>query len=145
MPFEYEYPRPAISVDMVVLRNELDREVLLIQRRHPPFQDQWALPGGFLEIEETLEQAARRELQEETGLEAKSLRQVGAFSTVDRDPRTRVISVAFLVDPESLDGAAAADDAKSLAWFGLEQLPELAFDHLEILQLALAQLATEQG
>ena len=99
MPFEYEYPRPAVSVDIVAIREkEGRRELLLIQRKNEPYMNCWALPGGFLDMGETLEQAAERELKEETGLEINSLRQLGAFSKVDRDPRTRVISVAYFAE-----------------------------------------------
>ena len=138
MAYQYEYPRPAVSVDIVVLRPAPpEQEVLLIQRLKQPFQDCWALPGGFLEMDETLEAAASRELLEETTLETESLEQIGAFSTVDRDPRGRVISVAFLAKIVDDSVASAADDAKSLRWFRLSELPKLAFDHQEILNTAL--------
>ena len=126
MAFEYEYPRPAVSVDIVAIReNEGRRELLLIQRKNEPYMNCWALPGGFLDMGETLEQAAERELKEETGLEIKSLRQLGAFSKVDRDPRTRVISVAYFAELTSGQTAIAADDAQDVGWFDLEKLPEL--------------------
>lgn len=138
MPFEYEYPRPAVSVDIVAIREkEGRRELLLIQRKNEPYMNCWALPGGFLDMGETLEQAAERELKEETGLEINSLRQLGAFSKVDRDPRTRVISVAYFAELTSGQTAIAADDAQDVGWFDLEKLPELGFDHDEMIKLAL--------
>ena len=139
MPFEYEYPRPALSVDIVAIREKNGgHELLLIQRKNEPHKNSWALPGGFLDMEETLEQAAARELKEETGLEIESLKQLGAFSKVDRDPRTRVISVAFHAKLVSGQTAIAADDAQDVGWFDLNKLPQLAFDHAEMIQLALA-------
>jgi 8-oxo-dGTP diphosphatase len=139
--YEYEYPRPALSVDMMIVDTEqTPLKVLLIQRLHDPFKDQWALPGGFMEIDETLEQAAIRELKEETSLTIESVEQIGAFSTVDRDPRTRVITCGFLAIRPRGQEAMAADDAKQAEWFSLEELPDLAFDHHEILAQGLALL-----
>lgn len=138
MPFEYEYPRPAVSVDIVATREKSGgRELLLIQRKNEPHKNSWALPGGFLDMGETLEQAAARELKEETGLKLKSLRQLGVFSKVDRDPRTRVISVAFYAELVAGQTAIAADDAQDVGWFDLNKLPKLAFDHDEMIKLAL--------
>ena len=138
MAYQYEYPRPAVSVDNVVFQ-EINKSLhlLLIQRKNEPFQHQWALPGGFLDMHETLEEAAARELKEETGLEAVSLEQLGAYSTVDRDPRTRVISVAFKIHVAAGDKPAAADDALDAQWFPVDQLPPLAFDHQQIVSDAL--------
>ena len=140
MSYEYEYPRPAVSVDMVVLRKvERGTEILLIQRKHDPFQGDWALPGGFVDMNETLEQAAERELAEETGLTARSVSQLGAFSEVGRDPRTRVISIAFRVLVDEDATAVAADDAAEVAWFPVNDLPGLAFDHDAIIELAVSR------
>ena len=111
--------------------------MLLIQRKNEPHKNSWALPGGFLDMGETLEQAAARELKEETGLKLKSLRQLGVFSKVDRDPRTRVISVAFYAELVAGQTAIAADDAQDVGWFDLNKLPKLAFDHDEMIKLAL--------
>jgi 8-oxo-dGTP diphosphatase len=131
--YSYEYPRPALSVDLVIFRKvKTGREVLLIQRRNEPYAEKWALPGGFLDMDETLESAAARELKEETGLVVESLKQLKAYSTVDRDPRGRVISVAFLTVLQPDQIPVAADDAKDVAWYDLDSLPELAFDHAEI-------------
>ena len=130
-------PRPAITVDAIVFR-EMDSlaHVLLIRRKHDPFAGQWAIPGGFMEMDETLGTAAARELLEETGLRATSLKQVHAFSAVDRDPRERTISVAFLVTVDPGEAPVAADDAKQVGWFPLDELPPLAFDHAQIIQMA---------
>ena len=138
MTFEYKYARPAVSVDIVAMGGvNGKREVLLIQRKQDPHADSWALPGGFLDIDETLEQAAARELKEETGLKIKTLRQLGAFSQVDRDPRTRVISIAFLAELVAGQTPVAADDAKDAGWFDLNELPKLAFDHAEMIKMAV--------
>jgi len=97
MPYTYDYPRPGLTVDCVVfgLDSQIDLKVLLIQRQIPPFQHQWALPGGFVQMEESLEAAARRELQEETGVQGIFLEQLYTFGGLDRDPRDRIISVAY--------------------------------------------------
>lgn len=134
MIYKYKYPRPAVSADIVVLdRRSKKPKLLLIQRLRDPFANFWALPGGFMEIDETLEQAAIRELQEETGIVAQEVKQLGAFSQVDRDPRGRIITVAFLVEMTNDQNAVAADDAKDAKWFDLCDLPPLAFDHEQIL------------
>ncbi len=141
MSYQYKYPHPAISVDIVVFRRaEFKRKVLLIKRWKPPYADQWALPGGFLELDETLESAARRELLEETGLKCINLRQLNAFSAVDRDPRERVVSVAFLAEISDDQLAIAADDAKEAKWFAVDRLPTLAFDHTQIVEQATEQI-----
>lgn len=127
--YSYEYPRPAVAVDVVVTRRVRDDLlVLLIRRKNEPFKGQWALPGGFMNIDETLEQAAIRELLEETGVMAGKLVQLGAWSAVDRDPRDRIISVGFLTEVAD-DFATAADDASEVAWLPVDELPDLAFDH----------------
>jgi 8-oxo-dGTP diphosphatase len=106
---------------------------LLIQRKNPPFQDLWALPGGFMDIDETLEKAAKRELEEETGLICDHLQQFKSYSAVDRDPRGRTVSVVFWEVLSAIPETQAGDDAKEAQWFPLEQLPELAFDHEAII------------
>jgi len=134
--FEYQYARPAASVDVIVSRMiDGDEHILLIQRKHDPFQGSWALPGGFLDMDETLEQAAARELKEETCLDALSVTQIGPFSAVDRDPRSRVITTAFEVATDPLQTPVAADDAADWQWKKLDSKIELAFDHAEILNL----------
>lgn len=134
--FEYEYPRPAVSVDVIVSRMiEGAEHILLIQRKHDPYQGSWALPGGFLDMDETLEQAAARELKEETCLDALSVCQIGTFSAVDRDPRSRVITTAFEATIDPVQTPIAADDAADWQWKNLNSEIELAFDHAEILKL----------
>lgn len=141
MKYQYEYPRPAVAVDLVVFQTEgNNRKVLLILRKNEPFADQWALPGGFLDEGETLEQAAERELMEETGVSCDCLKQLGAWSNVDRDPRTRVISVSFLAEIAANQNPVAADDAKDARWFEINDLPKLAFDHDEMIDRAIASI-----
>lgn len=133
----YDYPRPALTVDMMVTRNVgLGTEILLIQRLNPPFQNQWALPGGFVDMDETLEQAAARELEEETGLTGIVINQFKAFSTPGRDPRGHTISVIFIGEASQDSSVKAGDDAKYASWFSLKELPSLAFDHADIIQEA---------
>ena len=137
MPYSYPYPRPALTVDIVVLC-ERDRRssVLLVRRRNAPFAGVWALPGGFVDIDEGLEDAARRELREETSLEISDLALVDVFDAVDRDPRERTISVAFVGRVPEAATARAASDAAEARWFYLDELPDLAFDHAQILEAA---------
>ena len=133
----YEYPRPAVTVDVIIVTRERRPRVLLIRRGHEPFAGMWAIPGGFVDMDESLEAAARRELKEETGVAAKELDQLGSFGDPKRDPRGRTISVAYLamLDPKTLK-PRAADDADDVAWHPLDKLPQLAFDHEKILALA---------
>lgn len=132
MAYSYKYPRPALSADCVVVRGG---KVLLIRRKNPPFMGRWALPGGFVEPGETLAEAARRELREETGLRALSLRQVEAFGDPGRDPRGWVVSVAFFI--RAAGELKAGDDAADAAWFDAAKPPPLAFDHKKVLAAAL--------
>jgi 8-oxo-dGTP diphosphatase len=114
---------------------------MLIQRDISPFEGKWALPGGFVRIEETVEDAARRELQEETGLEKVFLEQLYTFGDIDRDPRERVVTVAWYALVRLSDHRVkAATDARAAAWFGMDDLPQLAFDHDRILELAYQRL-----
>ncbi len=142
MPFTYEYPRAALTVDCVVFGfDEGELKVLLIQRGLEPFKGQWALPGGFVRLDETLDEAARRELEEETGLKNVFLEQLYTFSAVDRDPRERVVSVAYYALVKSAEHAAVgATDASDAGWFPASDLPKLAFDHREIVKTALERL-----
>jgi 8-oxo-dGTP diphosphatase len=137
----YAYPHPAVTVDIVCLRLEGSaRQVLLIRRKNKPFQGSWALPGGFVDIDEDLEPAARRELREETGLRVRTLRQVYAFGKPGRDPRERTISIAFLArigHNKNSKNIRAADDAEDVKWFNVRGLPALAFDHRQIIRQAL--------
>ena len=131
--YTYDYPRPSLTVDMIVTRNVSSGiELLLIQRLNPPFKDQWALPGGFVDMDETLEQAAARELAEETGLTDVELKQFKAYSEPGRDPRGHTISVVFIGQVVHNAKAIAGDDAKKVNWFNINKLPHLAFDHDEI-------------
>ena len=127
----------AVTVDAVIFFRKADiLNVLLIQRKNEPFRNEWALPGGFLDENEAMEQGAIRELEEETGLKLEKLQQVGAFGTPGRDPRGRTISIAFV----GLIGAEAKvkanDDAVDAKWFSLNDLPNLAFDHRKIISEA---------
>ena len=142
MPHTYQYPRAALTVDCVVFGfDESELKVLLIQRALDPFKGKWALPGGFVHVEETLDDAARRELAEETGLENVFLEQLYTFGTVKRDPRERVVSVAhFALVKLSNYKAKAATDAVKADWFPISGLPKLAFDHADIVMAALARL-----
>lgn len=138
MSHKYEFARPALTVDVVVFGlDDEDLQVMLIQRDLPPFEGQWALPGGFVRVEETLDDAARRELLEETGLKDIYLEQLYTFGAVDRDPRERIVTVAYyaLVNLEGHD-VRAATDARNAAWFPVSDLPSLAFDHPTILAAA---------
>jgi len=142
MTSTYEFPRAALTVDIVVFAlDEDDLKVMLIQRDLEPFSGQWALPGGFVRVDETLDEAARRELEEETGLKDIFLEQLYTFSGVDRDPRERVVTVSYfaLVNLQGHD-VKASTDARNAAWFALSDLPGLAFDHEHILDAAYERL-----
>lgn len=141
MTYSYKYPRPALTVDAVVFRkNTATTKLLLIQRKNPPFQGEWALPGGFVDMDETLETAVARELFEETGLTNISLKQLHAFSTPGRDPRGHTISVVFWGILKNEQKATAGDDAQNAEWFATDKLPKLAFDHREIIEMATRKL-----
>ena len=137
MVYQYDYPRPAVTVDAAIFRpaaKGLPPQILLIQRRHDPYGGSWALPGGFLEMDESLSHAAQRELAEETGLTGVALQQLGAYGDVGRDPRGRVISIVFWGKIDDDHGMLRADsDAAAVAWFALDRLPLLAFDHATII------------
>lgn len=143
MSYTYEYPRPALTVDCVIFgwHEGSKLKVLLIERAHEPFQACWALPGGFVEMEEDLERAALRELEEETGVKDVFIEQLYTFGKPDRDPRGRVISVAYyaLVNLDE-HPVRSASDASRVQWFELAHLPPLAFDHDTILQVAVNRL-----
>ena len=137
----YKYPHPAVTTDCVVF--SLDQQsrlnVLLIKRNNEPFKNKWAFPGGFLNPDESAEEGALRELNEETGLEISSLSQFHVFTQPDRDPRERVISIAFMsfVKYKEVKGG---DDAKEARWFPVNSIPELAFDHHRMFRMALMVL-----
>ncbi|GIW81549.1 MAG: NUDIX hydrolase [Gemmatales bacterium] len=139
--FTYDYPRPAVTVDIVVVTEEAKPRVLLIQRKNPPFAGYWAIPGGFVDENESLEAAARRELFEETNVKARNLMQLHTFGDPGRDPRGHTISVVYLtrVDPAKVS-LRAADDAGEACWHSLQRPPKLAFDHAKILAYARKKL-----
>lgn len=143
-PYAYDYPRPAVTVDVVLVSREDEPRVLLIRRKKDPYAGRWAIPGGFLEMEEPLEAGARRELREETGLEVGPLEQLHTFGAPDRDPRGRTISVVYLgrADPAHT-APRAGDDAAEVAWHSLRQPPPLAFDHDRVLACARTRLQTK--
>lgn len=141
MSFTYQYARPALAVDCVVFGLDEDLRVLLIERDIDPFQGRWALPGGFVRLDETIDEAARRELVEETGVSRVYLEQLYTFGDLGRDPRERVVSVAYYALCKLSDHRVkAATDARDAAWFSVAKLPPLAFDHSGILRMALARL-----
>ena len=135
--FTYDYSRPAVTADIVLFTLEEVPRILLIKRKRDPFAGKWALPGGFVEEQERLVDAAKRELQEETGLENIELEQLHSFGDPGRDPRGWTITIAFLarVHPQSLQ-PKAGDDAAEVEWFSSNALPDLAFDHAEIVRRA---------
>ena len=150
MAYTYEYPRPAVTADCVVITKETEPKVLLIERgdalelrslategTQEPFKGCWALPGGSMNMDETTEQCAFRELEEETGLKIGEVHQIGAYSRVDRDPRGRTITVAYLAVVDAPIAVIGQDDAAKAQWFPLSALPELAFDHDEIMRDAI--------
>ncbi len=146
MPYTYDYPRPAVTVDCVIfgLDESSLLKVLLIQRANDPYKNYWALPGGFVDMNEDLKTAALRELEEETGLKDVFIEQLFTFGDPRRDPRGRVISIAYyaLVNL-SRYALKAASDAREVRWFEVDQLPELAFDHARILSIAVNRLRSK--
>jgi 8-oxo-dGTP diphosphatase len=137
LPDAGAYPRPMLTVDVVVLTTAQTPEVLLIQRGNPPFQGRWALPGGFVDEGEQVAAAAPRELAEETGLVLRDLNLLGVYDTPGRDPRGWTVSVVYLARLAQRQHVAGADDAADARWFAVDALPELAFDHGLILADAL--------
>lgn len=139
-PFQYKYEHMAVTTDCVIFTYEdWKLKVLLVRRGGEPFKGEWAFPGGFLHMDETAEEGAFRELREETGLVPSAIGQLGVFSEMDRDPRERVITIAWyaLVKPHEVVGG---DDADEAAWFPVNDLPPLAFDHDKIFQAAMERL-----
>jgi len=126
-----------VTADCIVITKEAEPKVLLIERGDEPFKGCWAFPGGFMNMDETTEQCAIRELEEETGLMVSEVHQIGAYSKVDRDPRGRTVTVAYLVIVDAPMAVNGQDDAAKAQWFPLSALPELAFDHEEIMQDAI--------
>ena len=140
LSYSYKYPHAAITMDNAVFGYDGEHiKVLLIQRGNEPYQGFWAFPGGFLNMDETTEQGALRELKEETGITVNECELFGVFSDVDRDPRERVVTIGYLSIIKLCD-VNGGDDAVKAQWFDLEQIPELAFDHDKILQSAVKKL-----
>jgi 8-oxo-dGTP diphosphatase len=134
--YTYKYPRPSLTVDIAVFREKDNQhEVLLINRKRNPFAGMWALPGGFVDMDETVETAAKRELYEETNVSGVVLKQFHVFSEIDRDPRGRTVSVVFIGFVKEARKIKAKDDAAEASWFKLSKLPDLAFDHAKIIQM----------
>ena len=144
MAYTYDYPRPAVTVDCVVFGLDLDvgdLKILLIQRRGEPFAGMWALPGGFVDMDETLEKSAKRELQEETGISRLYLEQLYTFGDPGRDPRGHVVSVAYYALVRLRDHEVrAATGARDVTWAPVGALPTLPFDHGRIVETAIARL-----
>lgn len=141
MSYTYNHPRPAVTTDAVIftLNEQDDLQVLLIQRLNEPFKNGWALPGGFVEMDETLENCVSREIKEETGLTGIKFYQLAAFSKTDRDPRHRTISIAFWGFCKRDSKLAPGSDATNAQWFDINKLPILAFDHEDIIKKALTR------
>ena len=137
MAYTYKYPRPAVTADCVVITREAEPKVLLIQRGNMPFKGGWAFPGGFMNMDETTEQCAIRELEEETGLRMSKTQQIGAYSKVDRDPRGRTVTVTYLAIVDEPIAVTGQDDAANAQWFPVDALPLLAFDHDDIMKDAI--------
>ena len=138
--YTYDYPHPAVATDCVVFGFDgHEMKILLIERGIEPFKGTWALPGGFMRMEETAEQCAMRELQEETNLNLTYLKQFRTFTDVHRDPRERVISIAFYALAKKSD-VKGGDDAAQAQWFALNEVPRLAFDHDYILRKAMEKI-----
>ncbi len=129
MSYTYEYPRPAVTVDVILITKEAVPNVLLIQRKNDPHKNKWAFPGGFLDMDEDLITAAARELKEETEIDFQNLIQFKTYGNPNRDPRGRTISVVFYAFTDKRIEAKGMDDAKDAQWFPLNNIPKLAFDH----------------
>ena len=142
MAYTYHYPHFALTADAVVFsKSEEGLNVLLIRRANEPFKDCWAFPGGYVDIEETVDHAVQRELEEETGVSGVSLKRFDLFDAVDRDPRERTVTVAYYgFSHDSAGPIKAGDDAKDARWFSVDSLPVLAFDHATILKMILEVL-----
>ncbi|MBQ9651501.1 MAG: NUDIX hydrolase [Prevotella sp.] len=138
MSYTYKYPRPSVTADCIVITREPEPRVLLIKRGNYPFKGHWAFPGGFMNMDETTEQCAIRELEEETGLRVTEVRHVGVYSKVDRDPRGRVVTATYLARIDQPAEVVGSDDAAQAQWFPISALPPLAFDHEDMMRDALA-------
>lgn len=144
MSYIYEYPRPAVTADAVILAgNGHLRKVLLIQRGRPPYQGMWALPGGFVDMDEDIDDAVVREVREETGLQLSGYQQLKAFGHPGRDPRHRTITIAYLLLIDQPLDVRGQDDAAEAGWFDIHTLPPLAFDHDHIIHEALERISLQ--
>ena len=140
MNYIYEYPRALVTVDAIIIDATNKQNLLLIERGNEPYKGMWAMPGGFIEMDENLEQSVIREVFEETSLSGISFTQFMAFGDIGRDPRGRNIAVVFYGFCKNINDAKANDDAKSLKWFNINNLPKLAFDHEKIINSFLSQV-----
>jgi 8-oxo-dGTP diphosphatase len=144
--FAYPFPRPSVTVDIALVTLETRPRILLIRRAAAPFAGKWALPGGFVDENERLIDAARRELREETGLDQTEFEQLHTFGDPGRDPRGWTVSVAFIARVRSQDlKPAAGDDAAAVGWFTFDKLPRLAFDHARIVDRVRNRLADREA
>ncbi|MDA3815918.1 MAG: NUDIX hydrolase [Prolixibacteraceae bacterium] len=135
MSYSYKYPRPSVTTDSIVIAKESDQSfILLIERGNAPYKNMWALPGGFIDMDEDLLDACKRELQEETGITNIKLYELATFGKPGRDPRGRTISIVFWGQVDNNIAIKAGDDAARVQWFEMKNLPQLAFDHQEIIQ-----------
>jgi len=144
--FNYEFPHMAVTVDAVLFDQSIDpAQVLLIQRENDPFAGHWAFPGGYVDMDEPVRDAALRELKEETGAVVKDIDFLGYYDAIDRDPRERTLSFAFVgVTSKSMHAVVGTDDASDAQWFPVDNIPELAFDHQMILEDALKRIADRE-
>lgn len=142
--YTYDWPRPMFTVDAVIfLQDRGDYKVLLIKRGNEPFKGKWAFPGGFVEMDEELDDAISRELHEETGLTGVNLTQMHTFGGIGRDPRGRTMTVTYIGITDTNNARVEAnDDAAEAKWFNIDDLPELAFDHGDVASMALNWLQT---
>ncbi len=142
MSYTYDWPKASVTADAVVFREEEGNwEVLLIKRKHDPYAGMWALPGGFMDMDETTEQTAHRELEEETSLKNVELKQLHTFDTIGRDPRGRTITVMYYgITSLANSTVQGGDDAEEAKWFNINELPDIAFDHYEPIAMAVERL-----
>lgn len=150
MNYTYDYPRPSVACETVVFDLQHDiPHVLLVKRKHEPFKGMWCIPGGFLNMDEELDECAARELYEETGvdIEPRDLQQVFTVGDKDRDPRGRIIAVVYTTVVDNLENhtLCANDDAEEVDWFSMDELPKLAADHLDTIRKTLGEVYHDCG